>query len=104
MDNEDAKKYYRENREKILKQQQESVKRRTVRYKNSIWRMLGNTCNRCGYSDDPTALFLRGVERNCAYITWYRRVQHEISRGSREYYLLCANCDKIMREYNRDVL
>lgn len=69
--------------------------------------MMGNKCKKCGYSD-KRALQIdhkfgggRKERKNSGHsMKYYRKVLKKIKEGSKEYQLLCANCNVIKRVEN----
>ena len=94
MNREERRKYYEENKEKILATQKESVRRRVAEMRQTIVNMLGGRCVLCTYSD-PRALFIQSDKfkrGGIAYTTWYGQVIDRLSTGQYDFYLICANC------------
>jgi len=106
------KQYYQANKERFFKQNErwrnthrEQFNKRMVDYRKrirfQIMELLGNKCCRCGF-DDWRALEIDHVNgggnqtrRKGTDAAYYRKILEEIKSGSREYQLLCSNCNKI---------
>jgi len=121
------KKYYeiKKNRKRINKQAQqyylnhpekreERYKKRKEKYrrvKREVFRLLGNKCVRCGFSD-IRALQLDhikgggGIERrkigSSMYLYFYIIKQLKKGKGFDKYQLLCANCNWIKRSEEKE--
>jgi len=100
----EMRKRYRMNKEKYINNIR--VNRNNIRYR--LIELLGSKCIRCGFSD-PRALQIDHVNGNGAKdrkskdsYTMYRRMIKEIQSGSKEYQLLCANCNWIKRQERRE--
>jgi hypothetical protein len=73
------------------------------RLRNKILELLGNKCSRCGFSD-IRALQIdhvngKGLKEIRSMNNWkyLHRVLDEISKGSKDYQCLCANCNQIKK-------
>lgn len=79
--------------------------------KSETLSLLGNSCLKCGFSD-PRALQIDHVHgkgnkelqkfRNPD--GYYRFVLKQIKSGSKDYQLLCANCNWIKRDENKETI
>jgi hypothetical protein len=84
-----------------------------VNQRHILLDLLGNKCVKCGF-DNPLALQIDHVNNNGAeerrkYTTnkngrfnginlkYYRDLREKLKNGSKEYQLLCANCNAIKR-------
>lgn len=92
-----------------------SVKRKAFskeyhfRLRNSILEMLGKSCIRCGF-DDVRALQIDHVngnghiqrkEKKGKFV--YKIILEEILAGSKDYQVLCANCNWIKKNENNEL-
>jgi hypothetical protein len=114
--------YYQKNKKEILlkcKDYQKSHhgeinnyhKVKVVEYRNEIFRLLGGKCVRCGFLD-IRALQIDHIYgggnrerrnfKNTAYDAYLRFVLSKIRSGSKDYQLLCANCNWIKRRENKE--
>lgn len=80
------------------------------RIRNELYELLGDKCKNCGFSDRRAFQIdhVNGggnsrkiVNRNGMGKT--RQVLEQVRNGSREYQLLCANCNVIKKIENREV-
>jgi hypothetical protein len=80
--------------------------------RNSLLALLGNKCVRCGFSD-PRALqidHVRGGGIKEIKLIGHSRIKYlkfliaQITSGSNDYQLLCANCNWIKRTKNNENL
>jgi len=79
-------------------------------YRLKIILALGDKCNRCGFTD------LRALQIDHVYgfgvyqirtfkgsrWNYYKKILEEINKGSKEYQILCANCNWIKRYENQE--
>lgn len=80
------------------------------KYKKLIFQELGAFCNNCG-ENDPLVLQIDHVngggckERESFghNVSYYKYVLEEIINGSKEYQILCANCNTRKRFLNNEV-
>lgn len=115
-----SRKYYIRNKEKMALKFKDLYKTKEFRdkrlmqrkrymhkWKTSVYKLLGNRCNRCGFSD-PMAFqidhingngYLENRRRN---IVHYKRVAISLRNGENKYQLLCANCNWIKRIENNE--
>lgn len=111
-DNEYLKKYMKnyykdtEKRKKHIKQVVISHKKQRKYLKERIVQLLGSKCIHCGFSD-PRALQIdhvhgngRKERKNHNLLCYYRMVLKKVKAGSKDYQLLCANCNWIKRVEN----
>ena len=99
--------YYKKNPEKYKEQLRRCLKNHE-NIRLEILALLGNKCVRCGFSD-PRALQVDHINGNgnkqiekfttCSY---YRFVLNQLKAGSKDYQLLCANCNWIKRCENNE--
>ena len=90
-------------------QNKETIYNATRRKLKEIFEFFGSKCAHCGF-DNPLALQIDHVngggkkERiiRTGTATFYRHVLKEIKSGSKEYQLLCANCNWIKRFINNE--
>ena len=104
------KEYYAVHKDKIKRIVSKSIRKRRKEIKIEIYRLLGNKCIRCGFSD-VRALQIDHVhgggnrkrkERKSDYLAYYRYILKQIKLGSKDYQLLCANCNWIKRWENKE--
>lgn len=77
-------------------------KKRRRLAKEEIYRLLGSKCAHCGFAD-PRAFQIDhvnggGTKEKRKYqraYTYYMHILNEIKSGSKDYQLLCANCNLI---------
>ena len=100
------KQTYERHKEKYLKK----AKERRDKIRNEILLLLGNKCCKCGFEDKRALQIdhvnaggLKNIVRFSSMQTYYKNVLEEIINGSKEYQLLCANCNWIKRYENREV-
>jgi len=110
-----SKAYNDEHKEKIKKYNKEYAKkympdylmRQTDKIRIEIHTLLGNKCVHCGFLDDR-ALQVdhvkgNGYEERLKFHSFYSRQKYilaKIKSGSKDYQLLCANCNWIKRWEN----
>jgi hypothetical protein len=75
--------------------------------RKELIQLLGGKCGHCGYDKDNRALCIDhvngGGKADLKYgPRKYRRLIEFIEAGSKEYQLLCANCNQIKREENNE--
>jgi hypothetical protein len=75
-----------------------------------IIRLLGGKCVKCGFSDIRALQIdhLNGggckeyqAARNS--YDYYRKILEKVKAGSKEYQVLCANCNTIKKHVNKEV-
>lgn len=77
-------------------------------YRIEILNLLGNKCSRCGYDSDIRALQIDHVngggrdDRREHGGSMYIRIYEQLKDGSKEYQVLCANCNWIKRMENKE--
>ena len=83
---------------------------RIKRVKTEVYRLLGNKCVRCGF-DDIRALQIDHVngrgnlerqKKGRGGTNFYFFLLKELHNGSKEYQILCANCNWIKRSENKE--
>ena len=77
-----------------------------VELRDNIFKLLGNKCTECGYSDFR-ALHVHHVNNNgheerkhVLGREYYSQILEKIKNGSKEYVILCANCNFIHKYEN----
>jgi len=108
--------YYCNHRQEILTRKREKYQKlqyaewnlylckRNQDYRMLIFNLLGNRCAKCGFSD-PRALQIDHIhgggekDRLAAgnYQAYLKKIIKSIQSGSKDYQLLCANCNWIKR-------
>lgn len=90
-----------------IKKQVEYRRTRIAEIKNEIFQFLGNKCVHCGFDSDPRAFQIDHVKgngskerkqkygKNCGNFTYYLHILKALRDGSKDYQLLCANCNVI---------
>ena len=99
----------RRNPSGIRDYQNKYVKKKRDECKREIFYLLGNRCSMCGFAD-VRALQIDHVkgngnrDRSChsANLNYMNKVLRKIKTGSKEYQLLCANCNWIKRAVNHE--
>lgn len=84
-------------------------KKRYVEVRKKIIKLLGNKCVRCGFTD-ARALQIDHVNGDGANErritgntrTYYPHILNKIEKGSKDYQILCANCNWIKRHENKE--
>jgi hypothetical protein len=72
--------------------------------RKEIFRLLGNKCVRCGFAD-PRVLQIDHIhghgtqerKKQTNNACYYRLILNKIKNGSKDYQLLCANCNWLKR-------
>lgn len=102
----------------IILRQKYGIKRRkdmngfksNIQLRKEILRILGNKCIRCGFSD-WRALQIDHVKGNGRkewlkfqnnLYQYYKNILEKIQRASKDYQILCANCNSIKRHENHE--
>lgn len=100
-----GQKSYRNNREKKKKQQYEYY----TKLRADVLLALGGSCVVCGVSD-PRVLQIDHVNgggskqrKSVRGLSFYRFVLTELEKGSKDFQLLCANCNWIKRYENKEM-
>ena len=83
------------------------AKRGRMKQKREVFELLGNKCVRCGFSD-PRALQIdhingHGLRERKQFKSFHSYLNHvieQIKKGSKDYQLLCANCNWIKKSEN----
>lgn len=116
MTNPRYKKYYNENRENRINDAiayskspkgKEVSKKYNLKQKMSVYDILGMKCVKCGF-DDIRALQIDHVngggnrEIKVVKINKYRFIFAKLIAGSKDYQVLCANCNWIKRVENNE--
>ena len=99
-------------RERIKLIIRKSRKKRHYENRNEIIKLLGNKCIECGFSD-VRALQIDHVRGNGSKernqfrkkspYAYYRDILREIKDSSKDYQLLCANCNWIKKIEKREI-
>lgn len=90
---------------------QEIEQRYYFHLKEQIFELLGNKCIRCDFSD-PRALQIDHIngggqkerKRFPSHKMFYMYVLRQLKAGSKDYQLLCANCNWIKRYENKEAI
>lgn len=98
------KTYYAKNREKMRKQQNLSHRNTRKKIRLSIFDLLGFKCCRCGF-DDIRALQIDHVNGDGSQhraipgnsISYFKGILKKVMEGSKDFQILCANCNWIKR-------
>ena len=77
-------------------------KRYFEKWKNEIYKLLGDKCIKCGFSDKRALQIdhINGdgyLDKNKRTLTYYKLVFLSIKNGEKRYQMLCANCNWIKR-------
>lgn len=98
----------RDYRNKNLETQRRRVRECLQNIREKIVKLLGSKCVICGFSD-PRALEIdhinnNGNEERKIFSTYgyYKHILDQIKVGSKDYQLLCSNCNAIKR-YERQI-
>jgi len=89
---------------------------KTQEYRLKILILLGNKCIKCGYDEDVRGLCIdhingggkeergqkNGSRKTHSSQTYYYRILEKILAGSKDYQCLCATCNQIKEEENRE--
>ena len=104
-----AKQWRINNREKYNANTAKSAHKMILKIRNEIHNLLGSKCIRCGFSDiralqiDHVKGYGREERKNFSnYYVYLRYILNEIKSGSKDYQLLCANCNTIKKVENRE--
>lgn len=96
------------NKPATLRKMREYSRQKRAEVRESIHSMLGLKCARCGF-DDPRALQIdhvngggrqEQVQNRLGGLSRGKLILGKILAGSKEYQLLCANCNWIKRAEN----
>lgn len=116
---EERHQYYMENRERIRQLKRDAYwkdieggRQRAADYRKKIRMelilLLGGVCWKCGFSD-VRALQVDHIHGGGSYhnrhgsnATYYKKIIGEIKAGSKDYALLCANCNTIKKYENHE--
>lgn len=109
-----SRKWQQEHRERVREIGRVSGQKRRDKLKIEIFHLLGNKCS------NPNCLVLGGcTDVRCLQIdhvngggnkdkigseSYYRKVLNRLRTGSKDYQLLCANCNWIKRYENREAI
>ena len=83
----------------------EKIKEENIRNRTEILQLLGSHCIRCGFSDSRALQIDHVNGKGCkerrkfhnSSLLYYRFVLRRIKEGSKDYQLLCANCNTIKK-------
>ena len=90
------------NLDRVRFQERRSQRKRRQEIKLEIYSLLGNHCIKCGFNDkraleidhkDPR--MAKKEPLRCQSVTYYRRILERIKSGSKDYQLMCCNCNRI---------
>jgi hypothetical protein len=80
-----------------------------VRMRKEILELLGGKCIRCGFSDSRALQIDHinggGYKEKSKFKTtwkWYQFILEQLKNGSKDYQLLCANCNWIKRSEDKE--
>ena len=102
-------KYMKKWRGKNRERDSQNKKQRRESLKKQIFELLGKICIKCKFSDEKALeidhIHGNGREerkkfRSCS-ITYLNHIFKELRAGSKDYQLLCANCNRI-KEYENN--
>lgn len=102
------KKWHYENPEKVLASRRKWQLNNCFVYRYQILKLLGVICKNCGYDKDWRALHIDHVngngkrDRKTNSGTYYKKIKQKILKGSKEYQILCANCNWIKVYENKE--
>lgn len=94
--------------EKRRKNQAKWFKEKRAKVRKEIFKILGDSCKKCGYRENRSALCVDHVngggckearKRGGSYMT---HILKKIKSGSEEYQILCCNCNQIKKEENNE--
>lgn len=114
--------WYLKNRKRILRERKEKAKKFKTKYgfsyytyitrkhKKEIFGLLGNKCTMCGNTDQRILQIDHvhggGTKERKKFHgdmgKYYRHILRKLQEGSKEYQLLCANCNLIKRVERRE--
>lgn len=104
-ENKIAKEYYQKN--KIEIQIKQGTRGKAIR--TAIRKLLGDKCNTCGFND-VRALQIDHVNgggnklrKQYGEMVHNRMILESLINGSKDYQLLCANCNWIKRHTNKEI-
>jgi hypothetical protein len=111
------RKYYLEHKEKYKRpyvkrdktKANEYQNRHSLKLKTEIFELLGNKCVRCGFTDIRALqidhIHGKGKQEINSFHNqrqYYKFVLSQIKSGSKNYQILCANCNWIKRRENKE--
>lgn len=103
------KKYYTKNKDYINSKKRIIDKNYRVKIRTSLFEILGFKCAKCDF-DDTRALQIDHVNSNGAEERkkrgsngYYNLMRKKIMNGSKDYQILCANCNWIKRVVNNEL-
>ena len=83
-----------------------------IKYKQEIFDLLGNRCAQCGFADERALQVDHVKGGGCAfrkaficgsYARYYKHILKELKSGSKDYQILCANCNRIKMHENQEL-
>lgn len=105
------KEYRIKNWEKIIVREREWNKNYYYRIRNRIYELLGNKCCRCGIEDNRVFQVdhIKGGGNSRKIINRsgqgrMNKLLKVIEAGSKDYQLLCANCNVIKKHENGEIV
>lgn len=103
------KKYHLAHKEEENKRDRAYNRDKTKEYKSNIFNILGMKCVWCGF-DDIRALQIDHVKgggiKERKYESsrgYYKNILMKVLQGSKDYQILCANCNQIKRIENKEM-
>jgi hypothetical protein len=101
--------FYLRHRDKILNGNCERNKRMIKERRETVFQLLGNKCTRCGETDWRCLQIdhvngggIRESRKHKNRYGYYGMVIEKIKAGSKDYQLLCANCNWKKRYENKE--
>lgn len=109
-----SRRYYLANRGRLIKKNTEwnkqhpekarlSIHKSYMKIKDKIFQLLGNKCVNCGFQDKRAFqidhVFGGGWKeiKSLPAYAYYKNVLRKLEKGSKDYQLLCANCNQIKK-------
>lgn len=79
-------------------------RKRTNRQRENLFKLIGEKCVRCGFSDKRALQFdhVNGGGRQRNLNKTYRQIMKDIRDNSELFQTLCANCNWIKRHENKE--
>lgn len=101
--NSSYRKYRKRNREKILEYSRNRNKKKRI----ELLKLLGSKCVKCGFSDWRALQIDHvnggGLAEHKKYGgSIYKLIRRKVIEGSKDYQLLCANCNNIKKFENKE--
>lgn len=98
---------FREKKRESAKQNQEGLRKHYWKLRIELFHLLGNKCSSCGFTDfralDIDHVRNNGNEERKIYKNYrkfLRETIQKVKEDSKDYQLLCANCNRI-KEFER---